>query len=234
MTVRAFQPHRSKLHLRPRNSLLARIVLISLAAPTACAPTRAEEQTDNLGNYVGTIHVSGTLIDPRGSYRATAKVILPISQSDDDSISAEFLSGEAPNASVIVSDWDVSYTEKSAGADGKYSSWSCALAGTADIPMSVTGTLEVDRKANTYAFSIALLSAEDLAFNCTNSSSGEYRKKEGIALYVGTGSPGMQSESPLPLKDATHLADTYTLNSKEAASANYGPIIQEWDLRLAQ
>ena len=214
-----------------RRPMLAALAFGTLAAASSGS---ALAQTSGLGAYVGTIHVSGTLIDPRGSYRASVQVRLPISESDDNTINAEFLSGEAPNASAMISDWDVSFTEKSADSDGKYSSWSCALAGSADVPMSVTGMLNVDREAKTYTFSISFLSTEDLAFNCNNSRSGPYKKKEGIALTVGTGSPGMQYEHPMPLTDAAKLSDSFTLNSKEAASANYGPIIQEWDLRLEE
>jgi hypothetical protein len=203
----------------------------AIALAAVAYPGAVRAQDEGLGSYVGTLNISGTLIDPRGSYRAKVKVSLPVSQSDDDSIEAEFLSGEAPNATAVISDWDVAYTEKSADSDGKYSSWRCSLPGAAEIPMSVTGVLNVDLAAGTYALAVTLLSTEQLEFDCKNSRSGPYKKKEGISLHAGTGVPGMQSGQPLPFTDAAHLRASYTLHSKDAEMNNYGPVIQEWDLR---
>ena len=214
-----------------RSAKPSSLPVIALAAIALFGADTAQAQADGLGAYVGTINVSGTLIDPRGSYRASVKVTLPISKSHNDTIAAEFPAGEAPNVTALISDWDESYTEKSADSDGKYSSWSCSLPGAAEVPMSVTGVVNVDLASNTYALSVTLLSLEDIEFDCKNSRSGAYKKKEGISLYAGTGAPGMQFENPQPLTDPAHLAGKFTLNLKEAASANYGPIIQEWNLR---
>jgi len=190
-----------------------------------------QAQPHGPGAYDGTINVSGTLIDPRGSYRASVRVTLPVSQSSDAAIDAGLPPGTAPTATAIISDWDMSFTEKSADADGKYTSWSCSLATTGEIPMSVAGELHMDLQAGTYAFSLSLRSLDEVTFDCTNSRSGPYKQRESITLYAGTGSPGTPLEHSLPFSDASHLADTYTLNSREAAADNHGPIIQAWDLR---
>lgn len=205
-----------------------------LALAAAIVATTVHAQSGEPGAYVGTIDVSGTLIEPQGSYRASAKVTLPVSKVDDDAIEAEFLAGEAPNASVQISEWNTSYTEKSADSDGKFSSWSCSLARPVEIPMMASGVLTVDRETHTHALSISLLSMEDVAFDCTNSRSGAYKKKEGVALVIGTGAPGMQSEHPLPFSDVSRLAASFTLDAGDAAMGNYGPIVQKWDLRLTQ
>ena len=57
--------------------------------------------------------------------------------------------------------------------------------------------------------------------------------KKGIILYAGTGIPGMQFKHPMPFTDAAHLTATYTLVT-DSNQTNAGPIVQEWDLRLAQ
>jgi hypothetical protein len=168
------------------------------------------------------------------TYRATVKVNLPITERGNNSVTSDFLSGEAPDASVLISQWDSSYKEKSAGSDGKFSSWSCTLAAAVEIPMKPTGILNVDLKRKTHELSLTLLSTQDVAFNCVHSRSGAYKKKEGIALYVGTGGPGEQGLAPQPFSDAARLAAKYTLLPTAATKGQYGPIVQEWDLRLAR
>ena len=64
-----------------------------------------------------------------------------------------------------------------------------------------------------------------------NSRSGAYKKKEGIALYIGTGGPGVQTM--LPFSDAARLTENYTLMPTADTKGKYGPIVQEWDLRLS-
>jgi hypothetical protein len=213
---------------RERRASAATIATLTLAL---CIST-AHAQTGKLGSYAGTIKVSGSEISPKVTYRASAKVSLPVSERKDSSISAEFLAGEAPNAIVTITQWDSSYTEKSADSDGKFSSWSCTLAAPVDIPMTATGVLDVDLKTKKHALSLTLLATKEVAFNCVNSRSGPYKKKQGIALYIGTGAPGAQSETQLPFTDPARLAASYTLMPTAATKQKYGPIMQEWDLRL--
>jgi hypothetical protein len=78
------------------------------------------------------------------------------------------------------------------------------------------------------------LSTKEVAFNCTHSRSGPYKKKGGVALTLGTGSPGMQWETELPFSDAARLTAKYTLMPTAATKDKYGPIIQEWDLQAAR
>ncbi len=190
-------------------------------------------QSSDLGSYQGTIKVSGTEVDPQVSYSASLKISLPVTDRDDESITAEFLSGEAPNATVLISQWDEAHTEKSAGSDGKFASYKCKLAAPKEIPMTPTGVLNVDLEEHTHTLSLTLLGTADVELNCVHSTSGAYKEKKGIALYFGTGSPGMQDEHPLPFSDAAHLTANYTL-VPGAAEENLGPIVQEWDLRLTQ
>jgi hypothetical protein len=199
----------------------------------AVCPCSTQAQAGKFGSYSGTINVSGTEVDPKVTYRASAKVSLPISERKDSSMSAEFLAGEAPNASVLISQWDMSYKEKSADSDGKFSSWTCALAEPVTIPMSATGVLDVDLKAKKHALSLTLLATKEVAFNCVHSRSGPYKKKQGIALYIGTGAPGAHYETQLPFTDPARLSATYTL-MPTAATKQHGPIVQEWDLRLTK
>lgn len=211
-----------------------RHALVLAVAAMACAGMTgtASAQSKNLGTYTGTIAVSGTQFGPEVTYRARVKVSMPVSDRKASSINAEFLAGEAPNATVLVSQWDESYTEKSADSGGQFNSYTCALAAPTEIPMTATGVLNVDLKAKKHALSLTLVSTRDLAFNCKHSRSGPYKRKQGIALTMGTGAPGMHYETQLPFSDAARLAAKYTLQPNAATKGKYGPIIQEWDLKL--
>lgn len=215
----------------PDKAFLARVIAIATVA-CACSSGFVQAQSGKFGAYSGTINVSGTGINPQVSYRASVKVSLPVTQRDKSSATAEFLAGEAPNATVLISQWDVSFKEKSADSDGKFSSWTCSLAAPTEIPMTPTGVLNVNLKAKKHALSLTLLSTKDIAFNCMHSRSGAYKKKQGVALYIGTGAPGMHYETQLPFSDAARLNASYTLMPTADTKGQYGPIIQEWDLRL--
>ena len=75
-------------------------------------------QAGQLGAYIGTIQVTGTEISPKVSYRASVKVNLPVSSRKADAVSAEFLAGEAPDATVMISQWNISHTDKFAQPTG--------------------------------------------------------------------------------------------------------------------
>ncbi len=213
----------------PYKASLAYVIAVTLVY--ACSSGFVQAESNTFGTYSGTINVTGTEISPLANYRARVKVSLPVTQRDKASATAEFLAGEAPNATVLISQWDVSFTEKSADSDGKFSSWTCSLAAPTEILMTPTGVLNVDLRAKKYALSLTLLSTREVAFNCMHSRSGAYKKKQGVALYIGTGAPGVQTM--LPFSDAARLTANYTLMPTAETKGQYGPIIQEWDLQLS-
>lgn len=51
---------------------------------------------------------------------------------------------------------------------------------------------------------------------------------------LGTGAPGMQSETPQPLSDPARLAAKYTMDASTQSGGAVGPVVQEWDLKLSQ
>lgn len=211
-----------------------KITLAVAAITCACAPLLAQAQSKNLGSYAGTIDVSGTQHGPEVTYRARAKISLPVSERDASSVTAEFLSGEAPNATVLISQWEISHREKHADSGGQFSSYTCSLAAPTEVPMTPSGVINVDLKAKKYGMSITLVSTKELAFNCKHSRSGPYKKKQGVGFTLGTGTPGMQMENPQPFSNPDLLAAKYTLTPAGAAKGEYGPIVQEWDLKLAR
>ena len=217
----------------PGKAFLA-LVIAMTAVACACSPGLVQAESSKFGAYSGTINVSGTEIEPQVRYRASVKISLPVTQRDSTSATAEFFSGEAPTATVLLSQWDVSFKEKSADSDGKFSSWTCSLAAPIEIPMMPTGVLNVDLKGKKHALSIILSSTKEVAFNCMHSRSGAYKKKQGVGLYIGTGTPGMQDETQLPFSDAARLNASYTLMPTADTKGQLGPIIQEWDLRLVR
>lgn len=211
---------------------LARAMTVALLV-YGCGSGLALAQSGKLGAYTGTIDVSGTEVSPKLTYSARVKVNLPVSARSGSSVTAEFLAGEAPDAIASIKQWDIAFTEKSADSDGKFSSWTCALAAPVDVPMSATGVLDVDLKAKKHALSITLLSTVDVSFNCVHSRSGAYKKKQGVSLYIGTGAPGEHSQTQLPFSDASRLSANYTLRPT-AANQGRGPIVQSWDLSLTR
>ncbi|MES2581132.1 MAG: hypothetical protein V4627_00320 [Pseudomonadota bacterium] len=205
---------------------------LTLTLGAACTmPVLA--QSGKFGAYAGTVQVSGSEVNPKVSYRATVKLKLPVTERDAGAITADFLTEDAPNASVLISQWDIAFREKAADSDGKFSSWTCALAAPVEVAMKPTGILNVDLAKKNHALSITLMSLQDVAFNCVHSRTGAYKKKQGVGLYIGTGFPGGQALNPLPLTDPAHLAAKYTL-MPTADTKGQGPIVQEWDLRLAR
>jgi hypothetical protein len=103
-----------------------------------------------------------------------------------------------------------------------------------EVPMPPSGVLHVDLRSQKYAMSIVLLSTRALAFNCVHSRSGPFKKQMGVALTLGTGAPGMQGSNPLPFSDPAILVGKFTLVPPPANQREHGPIVQEWDLRLAR
>ena len=215
----------------PDNTLLARVIAMTAVA-LVCGSGFAHADSSASGAYAGTITVSGKETDPDVSYQARVKLSLPVTSRDDTSISAEFFAGEAPEATVLISEWETFSKDKFADSGGMFNTLKCSLAAPTEIPMTPTGVLNVDLEGKTHSLSITLLSTEDLAFNCTQSRSGAYQEKRGVTLYIGTGTPGMQYETQLPFTDAAHLTAKYTLNVPVDAGGK-GPIMQEWDLQLA-
>lgn len=228
-----FAPARVNQSRFSNDSRLSRWVALVLVA-AAASPALVQAQSGKLGAYAGTINVSGTEIGPQVIYRATVKLSLPVTERNSRSITADFLTEDAPNASVLISQWDSSFKEKSADSDGKFSSWTCALAAPVEIPMKPTGILTVDLDKKKHELSLTLLSTQEVAFNCVHSRSGAYKKKQAVSLYIGTGAPGMQSMTQLPFSDAARLSAKYTLMPTTETKGKYGPIVQEWDLRLAR
>jgi hypothetical protein len=211
----------------------ARAGAVALAIACAAGAGPAMAQAKKLGAYAGTIEVNQSL--PTLTYRAKVKLSLPVSERSSSSIDAELLSGEAPDATVLVTQWDTFRRETSADSGGQFNTTRCSLAAPAEIPMSATGVLNVDLKKKTHAMSVALVSKKDLAFNCTHSRSGAFKKKMGIAFAIGTGAPGMQHQVQLPFSDPGRLTATHTLVPPAYASKDeHGPLVQVWDLRSVQ
>lgn len=200
-----------------------------------CGSGAVQAQSGKLGAYVGTISVAGTQLGPPVTYRASVKVNLPITERDSTSATAQIFADEAPNATATISQWDISHKETSASADGKFVSWTCALAAPVEVVMKPTGVLNVDLAAKKYQLSLTLLSSkDDVAFNCVSSRTGPYKKKQGISLYVGTGPLSALYKSPQPFSDAARLVAKFTLAPTAELKGELGPITQEWDLRLVR
>ena len=215
-------------NVRGKSGAIA-LVVASLACAGISAPAAGEAR--KLGAYAGTIEASHA--HPTLTYRARARVTLPVSERKPARIGAEFLAGEAPPASVLVTQWDTFHRETSADSGGQFNTLSCSLAAPGEIPMTATGVLDVDLKKKTHAMSVALVSTRQLDFDCTHSRSGKHKRKLGISMILGTGVPGMHFETQLPAPDAARLAAKHTLPpTPPGAGGPLAPVVQAWDLKL--
>ena len=206
------------------------LAVIALASGAAWAQPKK-----NLGAYVGIINVSGSEISPKVNYRATIKVNLPLTEKDGSAATADYLADEPPVATVTFTHFESSHKEKFADSGGQFNSWECKLPAPVELQMKPTGILNIDLAKKKHAFSLTFLTAPDaISLNCTHSRSGPYKKKQGLVLYAGTDVPGMHYETQLGFKDAAQLTAKHTIMPNAQTKGQYGPIVQEWDLKLVR
>lgn len=205
--------------------------LTAAAAALALAGSPAAAQASVHGAYEGTITVSGIQHGPEVSYEAVIRIVMPISEAKPTSLVADFLSGEAPNGTVTIRKWEESRTEATADSSGQRASYRCSLAGSVDLPVSVTGVLAVDLRRLMHDFSVTVLTLEDAELDCVHSRSGPYKHRRGFAFTIGTGVPGSQYENPQSFADASRLTAQFTLDPTAYTQGQFGPIVQHWDFR---
>lgn len=211
------------------NSLLAGLaVVLAIAAPGVLAQKKA------LGAYAGTFEVSGSERDPKVTYKATVKVNLPVTERTAEAINADFLAGDGPPATIKVTQWDYFHREKSADSSGTFVETKCALAAPVEIPAMVMGVLNVDLRKKNYSMSLTLTPTKEIPVNCSSTRQKSFKKNQGIGFALGTGAPGMQSETPQPLSDPARLAAKFTMDASTQSQGAVGPVVQEWDLKLTQ
>ena len=96
-----------------------------------------------------------------------------------------------------------------------------------------TGVVNVDLRKKNYSMSLSLTSLKPISLSCSSTRQKSFKKTQGIAMALGTGAPGMQSNSPQPLSDPARLAGKFTIDAAAASGGSFGPVVQEWDLKLA-
>ncbi len=207
------------------------IAVVTLAV---CLALPAHAQKGKPGAYVGTFEVSGSERDPKVSYKATVKVNLPVTRRTPDAIEADFLAGDA-QATVKVTQYEYFSREKSADSSGHFTETRCSLAGATEVPAMAMGVLNVDLRKKQYDMSVVITPLKEVAVNCTSTrGTPKYKKNQGIGMALGTGAPGMQSETPQPLSDPARLAAKHTMDASTQSGGAVGPVVQEWDLKLSQ
>jgi hypothetical protein len=205
--------------------------LVATLAALLALPVHA--QKGKAGAYVGTFEVSGSERDPKVSYKATVKVNLPVTGSTASGIEADFLAGDAP-ATIKVTQYDFFHREKSADSSGTFVETKCSLAGAVELPAMAMGIVNVDLRKKNYAMSLVVSSTKEMPLNCSSTRQKSFRKSQGFGMALGTGAPGMQSENPQALSDPARLAAKYTMDAATQSGGAVGPVVQEWDLKLAQ
>lgn len=213
------------------NNLLACGLAVAVAI---VVPSTQAQESKGHGAYTGTFEASGSERDPKVTWKATVKVNLPVTKRTADMIEADFLAGEAPPATIKVTQWDYFHREKSADSSGTFVETQCSLARAVEVPAMVMGVLNADLRKKVYSMSLSLVSTGEIALNCSSTRQKSFTKRQAIGFALGTGAPGMQSESPQPLSDPAHLAAKFTMDPSEQSGGAAGPVVQEWDLKLTQ
>jgi hypothetical protein len=196
-----------------------------LAAPDAPAQSKQ-------GAYAGTFEATGSERDPKVAWKATIKVNLPVTKRTADAIEVDVFTGDGPPALVKLTQYDYFYREKSADSSGTFVETRCALPAPVEVPAMTVGTLFVDLRKKNYAMSLVLTSTKDITLACSSTRQKSFRKTQGIAIALGTGAPGMQGQKPQALTDPARLAAKFTMDAAAASAGEFGPVVQEWDLRL--
>ena len=202
-------------------------------AAAALALPAAQAQTKN-GAYVGTFEVAGSERSPQVTYKATVTVSLPVTKRTADAIEADFLAGDA-TAKVKVTQYEFFSREKSADSSGHFQEIKCSLAGPMEVPAMAMGVLNVDLRKKKYDMSLVITPMKEVALNCTSTrGTPKYKKNQGVGMALGTGAPGMQSQSPQTFSDPARLTAKFTMDAAAASGGAIGPVVQEWDLKLTQ
>lgn len=209
------------------NYALVATLAVFLALP-------ADAQKGKAGAYGGTFEVSGSERDPKVSYKATVKVNLPVTKRTASEIEVDYLAGDAPPATIKVTQYDFFHREKSADSSGTFVETKCSLAGAVELPATVMGIVNVDLRKKNYAMSLVVSSTKEMQLNCSSTRQKSFKKSLGFGMALGTGAPGMQAETPQPLSDPARLAARYTMDASTQSGGAVGPVVQEWDLKLSQ
>lgn len=218
--------------LRAFKALALALAAVSCAGITGAA----QAQSGKLGAYAGTVVLSGTELggQRKVNFRASVKINLPLTSSGKNSAMAELSDVDKPSATAVISQWDLTDRNASADSDGKITSWTCSLAAPTEVPMNGQGTLNLDYRANKHSMFIALVSTRPIPLKCVNSRSGPYKKEELVSLFFGTSEPDVLPWKELPFADPARLTANYKLVPVSQMKGRYGPVEQEWDLKLTR
>jgi hypothetical protein len=162
------------------------------------------------------------------------KVNLPVTERTANAIDADFLAGDGPPATVKVTQWDYFHREKSADSSGTFVETRCTLAAPIELPAMVMGVLNVDLRKKNYSMSLTLTPTKEMPVSCSSTRQKSFKKNHGMGFALGTGAPGMQSDTPQPLSDPARLAAKFTMDASTQSKGAVGPVVQEWDLKLTQ
>ncbi len=199
----------------------------------ACAGLSGAAQGGKLGVYSGTVVVSGTELGQENvTFGASVKISLPLTSANKNSAMAELDDVDKPSAMATITRWDLVGRNASADSDGKVTTWTCSLVAPTEVPMSGSGTLNLDYRAKTHSMFIALVARKTIPLKCVNSRSGPYKKDQLVSLFFGTNEPDVQPWKELPFKDAALLSASYKLVPASQMKGRYGPLDQKWELRL--
>lgn len=212
---------------------LVRALGLAAIIGSASFTTPLHAQPGKLGTYAGTATVAFSELGKytKADYLGVVKIAIPLTSASSSSAMGELSDIDKPSATATIKQLDSSGRDSSPDSGGKINTWSCKLAAPTEVPMNAQGTLNVDYRARTYSFAIALVSTKPVPLNCVHSRSGAYKKQEMVSLFLGTNEPG-DAWKELPFADPARLAAKYTMMPGMQMKGRYSPVVQEWDFRL--
>ncbi len=210
-----------------------RLLAVACAVGLASWAPTLHAQAGKHGAYVGTAKITYSEGEPPNHvlYRGEVKITIPLVSASARSARGELDDVAKPSATAQITHLEKSQRATAHDSAGRINTTTCKLAAPAEVPMMVQGGLDVDYRKKTYGMYFALLSVKEVALDCAHSTSGPFKKKEGVILSLGTHEAGLDHPG-LPFTDPARLVAKHSMVAGPGMKDKRAKVEQEWDLQL--